>query len=164
MELAEQIMEADLVSPEFLSGAAAGAWGRVHHDQAQWPRALFWLAVPPRVRSPDRYYVLVDATGYRCAAPTGTFADPQTLEQLAPQHRPKGKEGSRFAKVFRTDWENGRAFYHPFDRVAASSHADWVQTMPNKVWTPNHTIVDWLDEFCSLFQSEDYLGVHLAAP
>ena len=159
MELAEQILEFDLQSPEFVSGAAAGLWGRIRHDSAQWPKLLVWLAAPPRVHSPDRYHVLLDVTGYRVDAPTGTFVDQQTLAQLETAHRPKGAEGSRFAKVFRTDWEEGRAFYHPYDRFAASSHADWATKIPHKVWTPNHTIVDWLDEFHGLFQSGDYLGV-----
>jgi hypothetical protein len=78
---------------------------------------------------------------------------------LALEKRPKGRPGSRFAKVFRTDWEGGRAFYHPYDRAAANSHADWPSTQPHLVWNANHTIVDYLAEFHALLNSGDYLGV-----
>jgi hypothetical protein len=59
----------------------------------------------------------------------------------------------------RTDWEGGRAFYHPYDRVAASSHPDWATTIPRKRWSPMHTVTHWVAEFHALFQSEDYVGV-----
>lgn len=78
---------------------------------------------------------------------------------LAPAKRPKGKPGSRVAMVFRLDWNNGTAFYHPYDRVAAQGHPDWATTQPHLVWTSDNTIVDFLEEFHSLLNSGDYLGV-----
>lgn len=159
MEPAQRLMEFDLQSPEYISGAWEGLWGQTPHSRVEWPRQLFWIAVPPRAGAPDKYFVLLDTTGYRAASPTGTFVDPQTLAQLDNPRRPKGRENSRFAKVFRTDWEEGRAFYHPYDRVATATHDQWTTTMPRKIWTSRHTIVDYLEEFHAMFQSEDYLGV-----
>lgn len=156
---AQRLMAADLQSPEFLAGAAEGLWGQVTDPAPAWPLVLFWIAVPPRPSAPERMHLLLNAAGYRATPPTGTFGDPETGQPLDLTRRPKGREHSRFARVFRTDWEGGRAFYHPYDRVAANSHGDWAANMPRKVWTPQHSIVDYLDEFHALFQSEDYLGV-----
>ena len=91
--------------------------------------------------------------------PTGTFWDSATDTILDAERRPKGKADSRFAKVFRTDWEDGRAFYHPYDRVAADSHSDWRTQQPHLVWTSDRTIVDYLEEIRSLLNSGDYVGV-----
>jgi len=74
----------------------------------------------------------------------------------APQRR--GEENSRFTKVFRTDWEEGRAFYHPYDRRAADSHPDWRTQQPHLVWTSDRTIVDYLEEFHSLLNSDVYVA------
>jgi hypothetical protein len=73
--------------------------------------------------------------------------------------RPKGRPDSRCAKVFRTDWDGAVAFYHPYDRHAAKSHAEWITAQPHLVWTNKHTIVDFLEEFRSLLHSGDYIGV-----
>ena len=61
--------------------------------------------------------------------------------------------------IFRTDWENGRAFYHPFDRAAVKSHPNWPKEQPHLIWTPERAIVDFLDEFHRLLHSGDYIGV-----
>jgi hypothetical protein len=90
--------------------------------------------------------------------PTGTFWDPGTGSVLTPEKRPRGKADSRFAKVFRTDWKDGLAFYHPYDRVAIEGHDKWPQEQPSLIWNADHTIVDYLEEFRSLLNSGDYLG------
>ena len=156
MDLAQCLLEEDVQSPEYLAGAARGLWGRI---EADWPHGLFWLSVPARANSPDRFHLLIDLTGYRDQAPTGTLVNAQTREKLELSSWPKGRDGSRFAKVFRTDWEGRRALYHPFDRFAFNSHTNWATEMPHKIWTPDHTIVDYLEEWHALFHSEDYLGV-----
>ena len=90
---------------------------------------------------------------------TGTFWDPASNSTLEFAKRPKGKPESRVARVFMTDWESGRAFYHPYDRVAAQSHGNWPAEQPHLVWTANHTIVDYLTEFHALLNSGDYIGI-----
>jgi hypothetical protein len=160
----QRLFEEDLQSVPYRIGAAKGRWGPADAttlpDGAVWPRAFFWMVAAPRERAPDRYYVALDASGYRSVPPTGTFWDPERKARLELARRPKGRTGSRFAMVFRTDWgESHRAFYHPYDRVAAQSHPQWPNEQPHLVWTSSHTIVDYLEEFQSLLIAGDYLGV-----
>jgi hypothetical protein len=164
----ERLLEEDLLSAEFLIGAAKGQWGlpapEVMAEQPPWPNRILWISAAPRPDSPDRFYILLDFSGYRSVPPTGTFCDPKTRCMLDLSKRPKGRKDSRFAKVFRTDWPGppygvgGSAFYHPYDRVAAQTHAAWPGEQPHLIWTSNHTIVDYLAEFHTLLNSEDYLG------
>jgi hypothetical protein len=159
----QRLFEADLRSAEYLGGVAKGRWGVAGADLLPeglaWPKVVLWLAAPERSKAPPRYHALLDAKGYRAVSPTGTFWDPATKTVLAKDQRPKGKPDSRFAKVFRTDWKEGLVFYHPYDRVAAQEHPDWPKEQPNLIWDHTHTIADYLEEFWSLFQSPDYVGV-----
>lgn len=158
----QRVFESDLQSAEFRIGAVKGQWGLPGVDTVSaiaFPRVVLWIAAQPRPNAPDRYYLLLDVAGYRASAPTGTFWDPSSGGALALDKRPKGAQGSRFAQVFRTDWEGGSAFYHPYDRRAATTHAQWPADQPHLVWTSEHTIVDFLAEFHGLFQSGEYLGI-----
>ena len=152
----QRLFEADLQSAEFCSGVLKEYWGVAAQD---WPQVILWIRAASRTGAPDRYYVALDLEGYRAAAPTGTFWDPATKAMLDAARRPKGKDDSRFAKVFRTDWKKGRVFYHPYDRVASGSHPDWRTQQPHLVWTSDRTIVDYLEEISSLLNSDDYVGV-----
>jgi len=159
----QRLFEADLASAEFRAGAQKGFWGLPGTDilaeQPEWPLRILWAATAPRTNAPDRFYLHLDLSDYRTAPPTGTFWDPSTNSTLEHNKRPKGKVNSRFAKVFRTDWEGGRAFYHPYDRVAAKGHPQWATEQPGLIWDSNHTIVDYLEEMHSLFYSGDYIGL-----
>ena len=159
----QRLFESDCESAEFLAGVARGRWGLASADllpeTVVWPHVVVWLGAAARLGAPERYYVLLDLTGYRNIQPTGTFWDPETKSTSVVARRPKGAPNSRFAKVFRTDWENGRAFYHPYDRLAAISHPDWPAAQPHLVWDSDHTIVHWLEEFSSLLLCGEYLGV-----
>ena len=159
----KRVFEADVASAEFRNAVVNGWWGLPDKDilpaEMTWPLTILWITAAEREGGPDRFYVALDLAGYRTAAPTGTFWDPATKSMLDSAKRPKGRPGSRFAKVFRTDWEGGRAFYHPYDRVAAQGHPKWPMTQPHLIWTANHTIVDYLVEFHTLLNSGDYLGI-----
>jgi len=159
----QRLFEADCESDEFLSGMVRGRWGFASPElvpkMMAWPQRVMWLGAAERPGAPLCYHVLLDLTGYRNAQPTGTFWDPDTQATATPARRPRGTPDSRFAKVFRTDWEGGRAFYHPYDRVAAASHPAWPSEQPHLVWDCKHTIVDYLEEFTSLLHCGDYLGV-----
>ncbi|MHB8270247.1 DUF7665 family protein [Bradyrhizobium sp.] len=159
----QRLFEADLSSVEYRDGVAKGLWALAETDAlpngAAWPNVYFWMAAARRTDAPDRYYVASNLSGYRSVPPTGTFWDPIRKAALELGKRPKGKPGSRFAMVFRTDWENGRAFYHPYDRLAAQGHGEWPKEQPHLIWTSSHTIVDYLEEFQSLLTCGDYLGV-----
>lgn len=159
----QRLFEADVASAEFRAGAQKGYWGLpgtdVLPEQPKWPLRILWVVAAVRAGTPTRFYLQVDLADYRTVPPTGTFWDPDTGTILEVTKRPKGRDGSRFAKVFRTDWEAGRAFYHPYDRVAAKGHNKWVAEQPSLIWDSNHTIVDYLEEIHSLFNSGDYLGL-----
>jgi len=159
----ELLFEDDLLSAEFRIGVAKGLWGLPENDvlpvQPNWPKKLLWIAAAPRPGAPDRFHVMLDLAGYRSVPPTGTFWDLGAGRMVDASKRPKGKPNSRVAKVFRTDWENGSAFYHPYDRVAAHGHTAWPMDQPHLVWTSSHTIVDYLEEFHGLLNSGDYIGI-----
>ncbi len=159
----KRLFIADCESAAFRAGIARGQWGFAESDFAPdgdtWPKAFFWLKAANRGNSPERFYFIVDGEGYRTQPPTATFWDPETKTVLAPTLRPKFRPDSRAAKVFRTDWEDGRAFYHPYDRVAVNSHQQWRVDIPGVVWSSEHTIVDFLAAFQPLLQCGDYLGV-----
>lgn len=158
----QRLFEEDLSSAEFRMGVANGYWdvspAEVQPEE-KWPKVIFWIAAPARSTGPDRFHLGLDLTGYRTASPTGGFWDPEACVALPEAKWPKGKQGSRFAKVFRTDWQGVSAFYHPFDRAAALSHPEWAASQPHLVWSSNRTIVDVLEEFHSLLNGEDYVGV-----
>lgn len=155
--------DADIRSAEFRNGVLRGYWdiagAEARPENLAWPNVILWIGAAPRSGAPDRFYVALDCEGYRAAPPTGTFWDPAERVTLAFAKRPRGKANSRFSKVFRTDWEKGRAFYHPYDRLAAQSHPEWPRAQPHLLWSSNRTIVDYLEEFHALLRSEDYLGV-----
>jgi hypothetical protein len=159
----QRLFEADIAAAEFRVGVLRGTWGFPSTDalpaQPAWPHRILWLAAAARPSAPDRYCIRLDLAKYRTEAPTGTFWDLEKDAMLGLAKRPKGRDGSRFAKVFRTDWENGNAFYHPYDRVAAKDHDKWPAEQPHLIWDSNHTIVDYLEEFHALLNSGDYLGV-----
>ena len=152
----QRLFETDRQSAEFRSGVLNEYW-----DVAalEWPQVIFWICAAPRNGAPNRYYIALDLNNYRESAPTGTFWDPETEAKLDDSKRPKGKANSRFAIVFRTDWKKGKAFYHPYDRQATDDHPEGRTTQPQTVWTPYHTIVNYLEVIRSLLNSDDYIGV-----
>lgn len=152
-------LEADLQSAAFRNGVLKACWGVESPAGLSWPKVTLWIGAAARSGAPDRFHLMLDFDGYRGVPPTGTFWDPSTGAMLAENRRPRGKPDSRFSKVFRTDWEGGRAFYHPYDRIAAQSHPDWASAQPHLVWHRNCTIVDCLEEYHTLLRSEDYLGI-----
>lgn len=161
----QRLLESDLLSADYRNGVAKGLWGRaeadVLPDSAAWPNVCFWMAAAPRPGAPDRYYVTLNLSGYRNVPPTGPFWDPVKKQTLELAKWPKGKADSRFALVFRTSGFTfaGRAFYHPYDRAPLSDHPNWAAEQPHLVWTSSHTIVNYLEEFQSLLNSGDYVGV-----
>jgi hypothetical protein len=161
----QRLFEADLQSAAYRSGVAKGLWAEAEADSrpadAAWPNAYFWMAAAARTGAPDRYYIALNLSGYRSVPPTGPFWDPVKKQVLELGKWPKGKPGSRFATVFRTDGFSaaGRAFYHPYDRAPVSDHPQWRTEQPHLIWTDSHTIVNYLEEFQLLMTSGDYFGV-----
>lgn len=155
----ERALIADMESAAYRDGVARGQWGVPEGVQPEWPLRYFWIAAAPREGSATRFVIRIDCDGYRTVQPTGNFWDLSGEAFLTdPNRRPKGRPGSTVEKVFRTDWENGTAFYHPYDRKAFGSHVQWAGTCANRIWSDRLTIVDYLDEFHRLLNSGDYIG------
>jgi hypothetical protein len=159
----QRAFEADLQDAPFRIGVANAHWGVAPVDLLPadlcWPQVILWIAAASRSGAPDCFYVQLDCSNYRMVPPTGTFWDPEEKQILTFDRRPKGKPGSRVAQVFRTNWNNGTAFYHPYDRVAAQGHPNWKTEQPSLVWDSNHSIVDLLAELHLLLNSHDYVGI-----
>ena len=141
-------------SPRFLDGVGRGRW-QVVGDIA-WPIVMIAVAAGPRDSAPSRYVLRFDLTGYPETAPTATPWNPTTGDVLEPALRPKGE---RVGFVFRTDWENGRALYAPFDRVALNSHADWRKQHPRRVWDSSKDLAWLLQILHEMLNNHDYTGV-----
>jgi hypothetical protein len=159
----QRTFEADLEDGPFRIGVAKAHWGladpsTIPEDMA-WPQVILWIAAIPRKEAPNRFCVRLNLDKYPSVPPTGTFWDPSTKDFLGVAKRPKGT--GQVGVVFRTDWEGGRAFYHPFDRVAAQSHAsEWPKKYPHLLWDPTrHTIVDFLSMLHGYLQSAEYTGI-----
>lgn len=160
----QKLFMLDLEDAGFRTGVLASRWGIADADAVPasmaWPKACFWLRAAERPNAPDRYFIMIDVDGYRAISPTGSFWDPVGKTMLAAGSFPKGKPGSRFEKVYRTDWPPGlcKAFYHPYDRFTLGTHGNWTQELPHLVWTGRNTITDYLDEFQTLLTGDDYVG------
>lgn len=150
----EQSFTEDLELAGFTTGVVRGLWGPMC---IEWPIAITWIGVPHRPNSPERFLIRMDCEGYSSNSPTATFWDVEKNAQLENSRWPKGC--LKITRVFRLDWESGKAFYHPYDRIASKSHDKWPKEIPGKIWTPKHTIVDWLNEFHDLLNSDEYTGV-----
>jgi hypothetical protein len=150
----ETAFRQDIKQANFLAGEANGYWGIV---VITWPQVLAWLAAGDRKNAPARFHVRALCAGYPNRGPTGTFWDPDKNSQLAHGLWPKGR--ARVAHVFRTNWEKGQAFYHPFDGLAFEKHPDWPEKYATKLWTRKDTIADWLAEFHELLNCDEYEGV-----
>lgn len=150
----EAAFREDIKQPGFVAGETNGHWAIV---AITWPQVLMWIAAGERKNSPPCFHVRAGCSGYPCRGPTGTFWDPEKKSQLANGLWPKGR--ARVAHVFRTNWEEGRAFYHPFDGFALEKHSDWPTKYPNKLWTRKHGIANWIAEFHELLNCEEYQGV-----
>lgn len=159
----QRAFEADIEGADFQIGASKGMWGLAEANQLPddlvWPKIVLWVASAEREHAPPRFYLLLDLDNYRAVAPTGAFWDLDAKVALPTTMWPKGKPGSRTAKVFRTDWDNAVALYHPYDRRASGSHPNWKHEQPHLVWNSMHTIADYLTEIHGLLNSRNYIGI-----
>jgi hypothetical protein len=158
VEPSERKLRADLETVRFQQGVSRDAWNVVALEcGVSWPFVVFWIGAAPREGAPDRFYVRLDLTAYPKDPPTGTFWDVAVKAVLEAPRRPFGS--GQTERVFRVDWQSGQAFYHPYDRVAANSHADWPQRYPHWVWSDRHTVTDLLEVLWDLLNSAQYEGL-----
>lgn len=153
----ERQMIGDLRGASFLDGVSRGWWGRVERPVPAWPAMLFWVAASPRPGAPDQFVLNLDCRNYPTEPPTGTFWDLETGQQLAGAKWPKGT--GQVHAVFNPGWENGRALYHPLDRLSMQKHSDWPGRYPMHVWKGDRNITRYLTMVYRLLQGSEYAGV-----
>ena len=141
-------------SPRFQDGVGRGRWQMV--GDIAWPIAMIAVTASPRDGAPSEYVLRLDLTGYPETAPTATPWNLITGDVLEPVLRPKGE---RVGHAFRTDWENGRALYAPFDRVALNSHSDWRKQHPRRAWDSSKDLAWLLQILHEMLNNDDYTGV-----
>lgn len=148
-----RVFDAHASAPSFLAGVYRGDWSI---EMVDWPTVIISVAAAPRTGAPDRFWLRCDCTNYPADGPTATPWDPETDAQLADDRRPKG---DGVATVFRTDWEEGRALYAAYDRVALTSHRNWVTEYPRTAWVATRDLTWWTTRIWELLNNDDYLGI-----
>jgi hypothetical protein len=143
----------DANKPTFLAGVHRGDW-RI--EEIAWPTVDISIAAAPRPGAPTRFWFRCDFRNYPADAPTATPWDPDTNNKLATGKRPKG---DHVDMVFRSDWEEGRALYAAYDRVALTGHANWRTEYPRTAWNGTQDLAWWAMRIWELVNDDDYLGV-----
>lgn len=149
----ERALLAHLKTARFLAGVDGHRWRLLSID---WPHALIAVAAAARDNSPAEVVLRFDLADYPQRAPTAGPWDTDLDTPLSPERRPKGEMVSR---VFRADWESGKALYAPWDRVALESHDDWARKYPLTAWHPKRDLTFYLTNVHDLLNDGDYLGV-----
>jgi hypothetical protein len=150
---AERTVRAHLNGARFQSGIDEGWWRLLSLD---WPNALIAVSAAPRENGPPEFVLRFDLSGYPQPGPTAGLWDLSTNALLAPELRPKGDPAGH---VFRTNWENGRALYAPWDHVALDTHGDWPQKHPRQAWHARRDLTFYLVNTWDVLNNDGYLGI-----
>jgi hypothetical protein len=143
----------DAGKPSFLAGVHRGHWTI---EKVAWPNVDISVSAAPRPGAPERYWLRCDLTNFPADAPTATPWDPNTNAKLVASGRPKGHGPGL---VFRSDWEEGRALYAAYDRVALAGHANWMSEHPRSAWNGTQDLTWWVMRIWELLNDDDYLGI-----
>lgn len=144
---------ADANAPSFKAGVVRNDWTI---DSVSWPIVQITIAAAPRERGPDGFTLRCDFTNYPADAPTATPWDVTHDAVLTESQRPKGED---VGMVFRSNWEEGRALYAGYDRVALVGHPNWVTEHPTTTWTSDRDLTWWISRIWDLLNSDDYEGI-----
>lgn len=150
----ERVLRQHVVSARFQEGMDRGRW-RIVGD-ITWPVAMITITAGRRHGAPSEYLLRFDLAGYPDSPPTATPWNATTGDVLEANFRPKGNQVGR---VFRSDWENGRALYAPFDRVALNGHSNWMTDHPRKVWNSSRDLAWLLQILHEMLNNDDYTGI-----
>lgn len=137
----------------FVAGCYRGDWAI---ERVAWPVVDISVAAAPRPGAPDRFDLRCDFSNYPTDAPTATPWDPEGNCRLSTPQRPKGPDAGM---VFRVDWEEGRALYCGYDRVALAGHQNWVTDHPRTVWNASRDLTWWVRRIWELLNSDEYEGI-----
>jgi hypothetical protein len=149
----ERALRQHLSSARFQQGVDDGRWRLI---SLTWPHALIEVAAAPRDGAPSQFLLRFELSGYPLPGPTAGLWDTQTGSYLGAAGRPKGE---RATLIFRGDWEQGRALYAAWDRVALAGHPDWAQRFPRHAWSNTRDLAFYLANVFEVLNSDDYLGV-----
>jgi hypothetical protein len=149
----ERALAADLAGARFRDGASRGFWRVL---SLEWPFLLVAVSAAPRSGAPGEFVLKIECSGYPTQAPTACPWDTETNAVLPAEKRPKGE---RAEQVFRSDWENGRALYAPWDRVALSGHSEWPARHARSMWHAHRDITFFLTNVYELVNDDDYRGI-----
>jgi hypothetical protein len=149
----ERAFRAHVGRAAFAAGIDRGRWRVL---DIAWPYVQIAVTAAPRTGAPGEFVLRFELSGYPTSAPTATPWNAASGTPLAPESRPKGEF---VGHVFRTDWEDGRALYAPFDRVALESHADWRMHHSSSSWDETKDITFYVQQVWQLLNDEDYVGV-----
>ena len=150
----EQVFREHISNPRFLDGVHRGRW-RIE-GETDWPYVVISVSAAQRDGAPPQFYLRFDLSNYPISAPTVSPWNPETGRVLEPNLRPKG---ANVAHVFRSDWEEGKALYAPFDRVALQSHPDWQSRYPRRAWDSQRDIIWVLQYIHEILNCDDYEGI-----
>ena len=150
----ERALRQHVASARFQEGVYRGRWQIV--DEAAWPIVMITVTAARRDGAPSDYLLRFDLSGYPESAPTATPWNATTGSVLESELRPKGE---RVGHVFRTDWEDGRALYAPFDRVALNGHPNWMTQHSRQVWDPSKDLAWLLQILHEMLNNDDYTGI-----
>ncbi len=115
------------------------------------------MTAAPRENAPGEFALRFELSGYPQSAPTAAVWDIDANTLLDATLRPKGGAAGF---VFRADWENGRALYAPYDRVAIETHAaDWAGRYPRLMWHPERDLTFYLENVSQALARDDYVGI-----
>ena len=150
----ERVLRQHVASARFQEGVDRGRWQIV--GDIAWPVVMIALTAGPRDSAPSEYVLRFDLAGYPESAPTATPWNPTTGDVLELALRPRGE---RVGHVFRADWEDGRALYAPFDRVALNGHSGWKSHHPRRVWDSSKDLAWLLQILHEMLNNDDYTGI-----
>lgn len=150
----ERVLRQHIASARFQEGVNRGRWRIV--GEFTWPIVMIAVTAGARDNAPSEYILRFDLAGYPETAPTATPWNPRTGEVLESDLRPKGE---RVGHVFRTDWEDGRALYAPFDRVALNGHSSWTAQHPRRIWNSSRDLAWLLQVLHEMLNNDDYIGI-----
>ena len=132
-------------------GEAQGWWSLA---KIEWPYAYFILPAKRVSGEQDRFAFRFELSNYPQAAPT---ACPWQLDFSGALPASCWPSGTLIGAAFNPNWNQG-ALYLPCDRLAMAGHERWRNDHPNLWWTPEKTIVVYLNELHDLLNHRDYSG------
>lgn len=151
------MLERDLAGAAFRLGEMSGRW---HLVKQAWPHVCIAVTASERASAPAAFTFRFECSGYPARPPSAQLWDCDLDVPLPASRWPGGR--SLVADVFRPDWEQGRALYHPCDRITIDTHPDWRNQHPARLWRPDRGITFYLEQIHDLLHSPHYSGLRAA--